>query len=117
MGILMTCKKCGFQITEFAKFCQECGSSITNECANCGTQLQAGDNFCTECATPSSAARDQAVRKKLPIRLLGNKLLGIRNRLLEHNLRALKLIGNWQLEKYLLEHKLEPLKEPVLYVG
>jgi len=45
----MTCKKCGFQSGGSANFCQECGSSITNECDDCGIELPATAKFCLGC--------------------------------------------------------------------
>jgi tetratricopeptide (TPR) repeat protein len=58
VGILMTCGKCGFQITESDKFCQECGSSITNECDDCGTELPTSAKFCSACGASQPPSRE-----------------------------------------------------------
>ncbi len=46
---MMTCEKCGFQIGESAKFCQECGSPLNQACDNCGTDLPISAKFCPQC--------------------------------------------------------------------
>lgn len=43
---------CGANYPKNAKFCPECGKSITPVCKNCGYELNANTKFCPECGTP-----------------------------------------------------------------
>ncbi|MDQ3706392.1 MAG: zinc ribbon domain-containing protein [Chloroflexota bacterium] len=55
---LATCPKCGNQALAGKKFCDECGSQMTQPvaqsvtCSNCGAQVAAGKKFCADCGTP-----------------------------------------------------------------
>jgi ribosomal protein L40E len=53
MEVAMTpCVKCGAQLREGAKFCNDCGSKQEKiQCANCQNELIAGAKFCNECGT------------------------------------------------------------------
>ena len=53
----MLCEKCGFQVGESAKFCQECGSSLSKQCDSCGTELPARAKFCPECGASISSTK------------------------------------------------------------
>ena len=53
---MIACKKCGFQIEEYAKFCQECGSSQHQQCDSCGTELQISAKFCIKCGMKQTTA-------------------------------------------------------------
>ena len=46
-----TCKKCGQQLNEGAKFCMNCGEKVETGliCPECGAALPAGAKFCPEC--------------------------------------------------------------------
>lgn len=54
-----TCKNCGAEIKDDAKFCPDCGTKINeiqeeeeiNYCENCGNKLTEEDEFCSECGT------------------------------------------------------------------
>ncbi|KYK29597.1 MAG: hypothetical protein AYK23_01665 [Candidatus Proteinoplasmatales archaeon SG8-5] len=45
------CGKCGAEIKEDAKFCRECGAPTRLQCAKCGVELDSGSKFCNECGT------------------------------------------------------------------
>ncbi len=60
----MKCKDCGLEVSNEAKFCSNCGSSLEKEkieekiekvkvvyCKNCGTQMAESAIFCTSCGT------------------------------------------------------------------
>jgi class 3 adenylate cyclase/tetratricopeptide (TPR) repeat protein len=52
----MVCTNCGSANAASAKFCSECGSTLSQACAACGATLVAGARFCSECGTPTGAA-------------------------------------------------------------
>jgi len=45
------CPKCGAEIPEGAKFCNECGNKMTVTCPKCGADIKPGVKFCNECGT------------------------------------------------------------------
>nr|WP_296339802.1 zinc ribbon domain-containing protein [uncultured Acidovorax sp.] len=46
----MACPSCRAANTPGARFCQQCGTSLTpSACAQCGTTLQPGAKFCAQC--------------------------------------------------------------------
>ncbi len=45
------CGKCGAQIKEDAKFCRECGAHTKLKCAKCGAELSPDAKFCRKCGT------------------------------------------------------------------
>jgi class 3 adenylate cyclase len=51
----MTCGNCGHQNPQEAKFCLECGNSLTVACPNCATTTPPGSKFCLECGTALTA--------------------------------------------------------------
>ena len=59
---MVTCKSCGSEVEDGAKFCKNCGSEIiveeeteeiseTKFCANCGFEMPKSTKFCPECGT------------------------------------------------------------------
>lgn len=47
------CPKCGNTNANTARFCQQCGASLsTGKCSSCGTELPAGAKFCGQCGKP-----------------------------------------------------------------
>lgn len=46
------CPECGATVPTGAKFCPECGTGMQKICVKCGNQLMAGAKFCPECGTP-----------------------------------------------------------------
>lgn len=51
------CVKCGAQLREGAKFCNECGAKQEKlQCSNCGTELAPGAKFCSDCGTKVESA-------------------------------------------------------------
>ena len=59
---MVTCKSCGSEVDDGAKFCKNCGSEIIIEeenvddngikfCANCGFKMPKSTKFCPECGT------------------------------------------------------------------
>ncbi|WP_310035465.1 double zinc ribbon domain-containing protein [Paraburkholderia graminis] len=46
----MTCSQCNAPVSQGARFCGQCGSSLVPAaCAQCGAARQAGARFCQEC--------------------------------------------------------------------
>ncbi|MCL2516056.1 MAG: zinc ribbon domain-containing protein [Microbacteriaceae bacterium] len=47
------CDGCGARLAPGAKFCSECGTSVTQAtaCTSCGTELAPGVHFCAQCGT------------------------------------------------------------------
>ena len=50
-GIKCTCKKCGQELSEGAKFCMNCGEKVEtgNVCPECGAVVPEGAKFCMNC--------------------------------------------------------------------
>ncbi len=51
----MDCPNCQTHNPEGARFCFNCGTSLSINCSNCGTQLVAGAKFCFNCGHPVCA--------------------------------------------------------------
>jgi class 3 adenylate cyclase/tetratricopeptide (TPR) repeat protein len=51
----MTCSSCHAEQPEGARFCNQCGTTLTLVCAACGAQLPPGSRFCNACGTPTAA--------------------------------------------------------------
>jgi class 3 adenylate cyclase/tetratricopeptide (TPR) repeat protein len=51
----MNCAGCGFENSAGAKFCSECGKTLSpsGRCARCGSVSLPGDKFCNQCGQPS----------------------------------------------------------------
>jgi TOMM system kinase/cyclase fusion protein len=45
----MICTGCGFENSDEAKFCIECGIQLRNRCTNCGSENLPQAKFCSEC--------------------------------------------------------------------
>ena len=47
----MKCKKCGAELLDTDKFCNQCGSKVVRKkkCPECGAALREGAKFCPEC--------------------------------------------------------------------
>jgi class 3 adenylate cyclase/predicted ATPase len=45
----MECPNCRAEISEFAKFCSQCGSALARSCPSCGNTEAPGSKFCTNC--------------------------------------------------------------------
>src|SRR5688572_4803334 len=52
----MLCGNCGTPNQSTAKFCLECGATLSLTCASCGASLPAGAKFCSECGTRTESA-------------------------------------------------------------
>ena len=50
---MTTCKNCGGEIADTAKFCLKCGTKVERHpfCPNCGTELKPNTKFCPSCGT------------------------------------------------------------------
>ncbi len=53
------CPQCGSSVVAGAKFCRQCGASLTAACASCGAPVAADAKFCRRCG--SAVAALQAV--------------------------------------------------------
>jgi class 3 adenylate cyclase/tetratricopeptide (TPR) repeat protein len=49
---MAACASCGNENPASAKFCAQCGRSLTLACPSCGNPYPAGAQFCMECGTP-----------------------------------------------------------------
>ncbi len=44
------CPKCGSANADAARFCQQCGTSLSaGKCSGCGAEVSAGSKFCGQC--------------------------------------------------------------------
>lgn len=48
----MNCPQCEAANPDDARFCANCGASLSMNCTNCGTSLQPGAKFCHNCGQP-----------------------------------------------------------------
>src|SRR5215475_7107216 len=48
----LQCPKCGTTNRRQAKFCEECGTSLTLSCPSCGAVVKADKRFCGDCGIP-----------------------------------------------------------------
>ena len=74
----MKCPKCGFDNSEKAKFCNDCGQKMETSCPQCGTMNSLGSKFCFSCGhnlsvlsasppkEPSFDEKIAKIRKYLP---------------------------------------------------
>ena len=51
----MNCSKCGSNIPEGMKFCNECGTPVSKTCPGCNFENPAQSKFCGECGSPLGA--------------------------------------------------------------
>jgi class 3 adenylate cyclase/tetratricopeptide (TPR) repeat protein len=56
----MRCSKCSSDNANNAKFCIQCGASLTEKCPNCGFEDSRRSKFCAECGTPLHRPRSQS---------------------------------------------------------
>jgi len=71
----MNCSKCGTDIPDAMKFCNECGTPVKNVCPNCKFENPSQSKFCGECGsslsvhTPKSVSKHQqeAERRQLTV--------------------------------------------------
>src|SRR6202012_3610117 len=47
----MECRNCHAEVSDLAKFCNQCGSALTRICAACGNNEAPGSKFCSSCGT------------------------------------------------------------------
>lgn len=78
---MATCKTCGAELAENAKFCPKCGSKIEPKhfCLSCGAELQPNAKFCPKCGSnqleKSQSATNQSVgQNKNPVQLNQNSV-------------------------------------------
>jgi len=57
----MRCPKCQHDNAPSARFCMDCGASMTLRCAACGNELPAGARFCPQCGHPAASNGEPAV--------------------------------------------------------
>jgi class 3 adenylate cyclase/tetratricopeptide (TPR) repeat protein len=88
----MTCRRCGHENREYARFCEACGFELTQRCDSCGAELGEEARFCDACGaavgetppTATSLAPPDRAELGLPehlaekVRLAGNALEGER---------------------------------------
>lgn len=43
------CPKCGAEVPEGSKFCNDCGQKMTVSCPKCGADVKPGTKFCNDC--------------------------------------------------------------------
>src|SRR5437899_10940028 len=48
----MHCSRCQHENRPHAKFCEECGASLSRACSSCGAELPTMARFCPECGKP-----------------------------------------------------------------
>ena len=56
----MICPNCATENVTGAKFCMECGTTLSSGCPNCGFNNLPGAKFCSECGTVLQASAQTA---------------------------------------------------------
>ncbi len=54
----MLCPKCGFETSDLAIYCPNCGAQIKVTCPECGANTQAGSAFCSQCGFHLASLKD-----------------------------------------------------------
>ncbi len=64
---MATCKTCGAELAENAKFCPKCGSKIEPKhfCSSCGAELQSNAKFCPKCGSNQIEKTQQNVNQSV----------------------------------------------------
>ncbi len=57
---MVSCRECGRDNPEGAKFCNSCGAPLLQPCPSCGTPNAPDARFCSECGTPLGEMRPSA---------------------------------------------------------
>jgi class 3 adenylate cyclase/tetratricopeptide (TPR) repeat protein len=52
----VTCRTCGSALSDGARFCASCGSSVAAGCGSCGAELPPEARFCPTCGAPTEGA-------------------------------------------------------------
>src|SRR5207244_6982781 len=81
----MECPRCHYANADGARFCGECGASLTRDvtCAGCGQANPVGQKFCNGCGQPlgeSAGAAERAPRAYTP-KHLAEKILASKSTL------------------------------------
>src|SRR5205823_14300748 len=81
----MECPRCHYANADGARFCGECGASLTRDvtCAGCGQANPVGDKFCNRCGQrlgASAGAAERAPRAYTP-KPLAEKILASKSAL------------------------------------
>src|SRR5206468_9751984 len=51
----MTCSRCQADNRDGARFCRECGETLSGLCFACGAKVDPGSKFCDRCGKPVAA--------------------------------------------------------------
>jgi class 3 adenylate cyclase/tetratricopeptide (TPR) repeat protein len=57
------CRSCGADVTDDARFCHACGTSLRIACPTCGSEQRAGTAFCSACGTSLGGVARQAAEE------------------------------------------------------
>ena len=60
----MACSKCGANISDGMKFCNECGTPVKNVCPNCTFENPSQSKFCGECGSSLSDKTTKSISKE-----------------------------------------------------
>ncbi|MGH2620376.1 MAG: adenylate/guanylate cyclase domain-containing protein [Anaerolineales bacterium] len=61
----MNCPDCSAENPEAARFCSQCGRSLTRACPNCGTENNLAANFCSNCGERLDGTAPLTAQEKL----------------------------------------------------
>jgi hypothetical protein len=51
----LSCPRCGHELSERARFCEQCGARVALSCSACGAESLPGSRYCTQCGAPVRA--------------------------------------------------------------
>lgn len=69
---MKTCSECGASASDYAKFCQKCGSNFYIKCPECGHELEKTALFCDSCGAKCQQEDDWDIEDtSLPEKILG----------------------------------------------
>lgn len=60
----MACSKCGANISDGIKFCNECGTPVKNVCPNCNFENPSQSKFCGECGSSLPDQTTKSISKE-----------------------------------------------------
>ena len=105
----MICKACGFENSDGAKFCIECGIPFEHCCPNCGFDNLPQAKFCMECGAPiknQAPKNTQIIKQKEKENQLTSQVSGIKSP--ESELRQLTVMFCDLVGSTAISEQLEP---------
>jgi class 3 adenylate cyclase/predicted ATPase len=62
----MECLSCHAEVSEFARFCSQCGTALVHHCPSCGSSLAPGSRVCDKCGVVFAGSGNVPLAPTLP---------------------------------------------------